>query len=89
MPTNNLPKPTNKQSRLMIQRMCNRLALAPVRTCRTLHSCIFCGGDITDGQQYRDKGYGARAHEGCFAQMAHPVETLKRLTATDESKRSA
>jgi hypothetical protein len=63
-----LPKPTNKQSRLL--RMCNRLALAPVRTCRSLHSCTFCGLDIKPGETYRDKGYGARAHDFCFKAVA-------------------
>jgi hypothetical protein len=76
-----LPKFTNKQQRVMIQRLCNRLALAPVRTCRTLHSCVLCGKDITDGQEYRDKGYGARAHEGCFKQAANPAATIQRLIA--------
>jgi hypothetical protein len=48
------------------QKMINRLALAPLRTCRTLHECVLCAQPITLGQQFRDRGYGARAHEGCF-----------------------
>lgn len=64
-----LPKPTNLQSRLMLQRLCNRLALAPIRTCRSLHSCVLCGRDIMLGQEYRDRGYAARAHEVCFKEV--------------------
>lgn len=78
-----LPKPTNLQARNMIQRLCNRLALAPVRTCRTLHGCVLCGKDITLGQEYRDKGYGARAHEACFKEAANPAATIKRLAEVD------
>lgn len=80
---NTLPKPTNKQSRLMIQRLCNRLSLTPAKTARTFHSCIFCGKDITPGQQYRDKGYAARAHEDCFGEMANPTATIARLIAKE------
>lgn len=49
-----------------IQAMCRRLALAPLRTCRTIHLCTFCAQPISAGDQYRDRGYGARAHETCF-----------------------
>ncbi len=61
-----LPKPTNLQSKKLLQKMCNRLALALKRTCRTLHTCVFCAQPIRDGDEYRDKGYAARAHELCF-----------------------
>jgi hypothetical protein len=49
-----------------IQAMCNRLALAPVRTCRSLHHCVFCNQPISLGETYRDKGLNARAHDFCF-----------------------
>jgi len=61
-----LPKPKNKQSSLLLKKMCVRLSLAPIRTCRSLHSCVFCGLGIVLGDRYRDRGYAARAHETCF-----------------------
>lgn len=53
-------------SRKRIQDMCRRLALAPVRTCKSLHECVFCAQPIRLGDQYRDRGLGARAHVVCF-----------------------
>jgi hypothetical protein len=50
------------------QKLINRLALAPVRTCRTLHYCCLCGKDITYGNNYRDGGRDHRAHVTCFAE---------------------
>jgi hypothetical protein len=37
----------------------------PIRTCYTLHECCLCKGQITNGQQYHDGGYGRRAHVQC------------------------
>lgn len=53
-----------------IRKMINRLALATIRQCRSLHTCCFCNNSILNGDQYRDKGYGARAHETCFQAVA-------------------
>ena len=61
-----LPRFTNVQQKRMIAKLLRRLFGAPVRTCRSLHSCVLCGKDITDGQQYRDRGFAARAHEDCY-----------------------
>ena len=38
----------------------------PLRTCRSLHHCEICCGDIRMGERYRDGGYGRRAHESCY-----------------------
>jgi ribosomal protein L37AE/L43A len=71
---NTLPRPTNRQSAKLLQRMCNRLALAPTRTLRHIHTglftCTFCGQPIAGGDTYRDKGYAARAHDLCFRAVA-------------------
>ena len=61
-----LPNPTNMQARNVLQKLLNRLRLAKIRTCRSLHSCVLCETDITYGETYRDKGYAARAHDDCF-----------------------
>jgi hypothetical protein len=66
-------KPTNLQSKKLLQRLCNRLALAPTRVCRSLHSCVLCGKDITLGEHYRDRGYATRAHDKCFREVANAV----------------
>jgi hypothetical protein len=63
----------NSTPKSRLQAMCRRLALAPVRTCQSLHSCVFCGNGITIGEQYRDKGYGARAHVLCFEAVNREV----------------
>lgn len=52
--------------RVKLRAFLNSLALAPIRTCRTLHSCAFCTLAIRDGDQYRDRGLDRRAHEKCF-----------------------
>lgn len=39
----------------------------PLRTCQSLHHCNLCSKDITYGQEYRDGGYGRRAHAFCVA----------------------
>ncbi len=36
-----------------------------IRTCRSLHHCEICNGDITLGQKYYDGGYKRRAHDLC------------------------
>lgn len=64
-----LPKPNNKQSKRMLQNLCNSLALAPTRECKYLHSCVLCGTDITSGEMYKDRGYARRAHLDCFVTM--------------------
>lgn len=63
---NFLPKPTTLQSKRLLQKLCLRLALAPTRTCKSLHECVLCGLPIRLGQEYKDRGYGARAHVDCF-----------------------
>lgn len=45
---------------------CNSLVLKPTRVCRSLHACALCGLEITDGQSYKDGGYGRRAHLVCM-----------------------
>jgi hypothetical protein len=59
--------------RSRLQKMCRRLALAPIGTCRSLHSCTFCAQYIRAGERYRDRGYGARAHEICFQAVNQEV----------------
>ena len=44
-----------------------------LRICRWLNHCKICNKDITDGQQYRDGGYGRRAHEDCVDGLIHPT----------------
>jgi len=39
----------------------------PIRVCRTLHHCEFCGKDIVDGERYHDGGYSRRAHVKCVS----------------------
>jgi hypothetical protein len=77
-----LPKPTNRDSKRMLQRMCNRLALRPVQVARGTHSCIFCGQPINPGDTYRNAGYAAASHEDCFHAVAFRslvVETANGL----------
>lgn len=52
------------------------LSEAPLRTCRSLHSCCLCKKDITLGDQYRDRGYGRRAHLDC---MVKAYERLREV----------
>jgi hypothetical protein len=55
-----------------IQNACNRLALAPTRTCRAVPAsgvptkCCFCALPINVGDLYRDKGSMLRSHDFCF-----------------------
>jgi hypothetical protein len=49
-----------------IRVMLNRLALAPVTTCRILRTCAFCNTYIRPGELYRNRGVTAQAHENCF-----------------------
>jgi hypothetical protein len=56
-----------------LQAACRRLALAPVRVCRSLHRCCFCMQDIRLGESYRDRGYKMRAHTECFAAVNREV----------------
>lgn len=51
---------------LRLLKFCNSLSLKPMRVCRSLHHCAFCGQDIRLGDEYRDGGLGRRAHEFCF-----------------------
>jgi hypothetical protein len=37
----------------------------PLRTCKSLHECCLCDRPITYQDNYRDGGYGKRAHETC------------------------
>lgn len=37
----------------------------PLRTCRYFDKCELCGEQINAGQQYRDGGFGRRAHVQC------------------------
>jgi len=36
-----------------------------IRTCQTMHECCLCKETIRCGQNYRDGGYGRRAHVEC------------------------
>lgn len=71
-----LPRPTNRQSRLLLVRMCNRLAISQVRTCRAIppsgipHLCVFCHQGIRIGDQYRENRPRSRAHNFCFKAVA-------------------
>lgn len=71
---NNLPKPTNLASKRLLQKTCNRLALAKVRVSRGGdHSCIFCGSPITPGDEYRN-GNAFRSHDLCLREMARRLD---------------
>jgi hypothetical protein len=59
--------------RRRLQVMCRRLALAPIRTCKSLHRCVFCGQEIRFGDEYRDRGLDARAHTTCFEAVNREV----------------
>jgi hypothetical protein len=39
----------------------------PMRTCIWMNECRLCGKTISSGQQYRDGGYGRRAHAECIS----------------------
>lgn len=66
-----LPKPTNKQSSMLLRRMCNRLALVQPQIARTQHSCIFCGQPIRVGDVYRNgSGCASQAHDLCYRAVA-------------------
>lgn len=69
-----LPQPTNKQSRLLLQRQRSRLALNFPRPLRNLDSipsgCIFCGQSILRGEMYRRHDNTLKAHESCFKEVA-------------------
>ncbi len=38
----------------------------PLRVCQTMHECCLCRKTIQYGDQYRDGGYGRRAHVECL-----------------------
>jgi hypothetical protein len=66
-----LPQPTNKQARLMWQRIVNKLALLPASVCKLpMHSCVFCGQDILAGERYHNGGYAHRGHSDCLKEVA-------------------
>jgi len=66
-----IPNPTNLQAKRMLQKIINRLGMRPVRICRTAaHDCVICGKPITAGDEYRDGGYAARAHQFCIRELA-------------------
>lgn len=46
----------------------------PIRTCRTLHSCARCAGDISVGQIYYDGGHCNRWHVHCV-ETGHDIAT--------------
>lgn len=69
-----LPTPTNKQNARLLRRLCNSLGLLKTTTCRlAIFSCVLCGKDITNGDEYKNGGYARRAHVYCL------TETAKRL----------
>jgi hypothetical protein len=37
-----------------------------LRTCHSSHACELCDQSIKIGEEYRDGGYGRRAHETCL-----------------------
>lgn len=57
--------PAEKRRRLIIS-----LQTAPVRVCYTLHECALCPLEIRQGDVYRDRGYGRRAHCECVPEVA-------------------
>jgi hypothetical protein len=47
--------------------------LAPLRVHTSqvqMFSCVFCKKPIKAGEQYRNGGYGCRAHEECFQMVS-------------------
>jgi hypothetical protein len=66
------------EAKARLQAMCRRLALAPVRVCKSLHQCVFCGHPITVGNSYRDRGYGERAHVICFEAVNREVNKVRK-----------
>ena len=52
----------------------------PKRTCMTLHECRICGQLIRAGQEYRDGGYGRRAHEKCVSARVDDLAGQPRWT---------
>ena len=60
-------------SKTHLQAMCRRLALAPLRICKSRHTCTFCAQQITVHEQYREAGIGARAHVICFETVNREV----------------
>ncbi len=43
----------------------DRILSKPIRTCRYVHECCVCEGEIVDGEKYFDGGYEKRAHVKC------------------------
>lgn len=74
--TPTLPKPTNKQSKLLLQKACNRFALQPPKRAAAEHSCTFCGCPIQRGEEYRTakvNGFTHDAHDLCFKAVAEAM----------------
>ncbi len=65
---------TPRQARTRLMKFINSLYLKPLRQCRTLHCCALCGLEIRVGDEYRDGGYGRRAHEFCFQATAKDIK---------------
>ena len=55
-----------KLTKAQMERLLNRLVLKPLRTSQSLHECCLCGTDIRYPEQYRDGGFGSRAHVTCI-----------------------
>lgn len=43
----------------------NKLTMAPLRTCYSMHSCCLCNKPIKNGEKYYDVSLKVRAHENC------------------------
>lgn len=63
----------NGTEKRKLQTLLNRLALAPMRTCQSMHACCLCSDSIMLGQQYRDKGLKARAHLYCITNKREEI----------------
>ena len=44
----------------------------PLRRCLTMHHCAICDKTISLGENYRDGGYGRRAHVDCVYKALNP-----------------
>ncbi len=51
------------------------LRKAPIMQCYSMHECCLCKNKIALGEQYRDGGYGRRAHIGCV-NLGEPAARL-------------
>jgi len=62
------------ENRRAFIRKAQTLNETPIRTCYTVHECCLCGGDITCGQSYADRGIRRRAHYDCIPGLGVDME---------------